>query len=174
MLPATFPRQAILARTSPVQAIGRARIVLPSIDRDLGNTTATMSLRIMLVDDDPASLGSLSRLLEKRGYSVKPISDSRTARDAALDFQPHVVILDYLMPVLRGGDVAWQIASDPFLRGTRIIILSAYSAGEIQRKLPATPIPILPKPIDFDVLVKLIQAETGQFQENPGADSSPH
>jgi len=133
-----------------------------------------MSLRIMLVDDDPASLGSLSRLLEKRGFSVKSISDSRTARDAALEFQPHVVILDYFMPVLHGGDVAWQLASDPYLRGIRIIILSAYSADEIQRKLPATPIPILPKPIDFDALVKLIQAEAGPFQENPGAGSSSH
>ena len=116
-----------------------------------------MSLRILLVDDDPASLGSLSRLLEKRGYTVKAISDSRLARDTALEFKLAVVILDYSMPVLHGGDVSWQIATDPFLRDTRIIISSAFSDEEFRRKLPDKPISILPKPLDFEALVKLIE-----------------
>ena len=119
-----------------------------------------MSLRILLVDDDPASLGSLSRLLEKRGYTVKAISDSRLARDTALEFKPAVVILDYSMPVLHGGDVSWQIATDPFLRDTRIIISSAFSDEEFRRKLPDKPISILPKPLDFEALVKLIEEDS--------------
>ena len=103
-----------------------------------------MSQRILVVDDDPASLATLSRLLEKHGYNVRNVSDSSVALEAAVEFQPHVVILDFLMPGMHGGDVAWQLASNPLLRDVRVIVSSAYSAEEIRRiylrrKFPSCP-----------------------------------
>src|SRR5215213_8318703 len=115
-----------------------------------------MALRILVVDDDPASLRALSGLLERRGFAVKTLSDSAQALAAANEFQPHVVVLDYLMPGLHGGDVAWQLASDPSLRHVRVVITSAYSTEEIRRKLPASRIPILPKPVDSEALLAVI------------------
>jgi CheY-like chemotaxis protein len=123
------------------------------------NRKNPMSLRILVVDDDPASLGSLCRLLKLRGYTVHELTDPTAALDEAVEFQPHVVILDYLMPRMHGGDVAWQLASNPLLRDVRVIVSSAYSAEEIRRNLPPTKIPILPKPIDFDALLQLIWDE---------------
>jgi len=119
-----------------------------------------MSQRVLVVDDDPDSVGTLCRLLERKGYTVHQITDPTKALDTAIDFQPEVVILDYLMPGMHGGDVAWQLASHPLLRAVRVIVSSAHSADEIRRKLPPAKIPILPKPIDFDALLRLIEDES--------------
>jgi two-component system OmpR family response regulator len=120
-----------------------------------------MALRILVVDDDPASLSPLSSLLERKGFVVKALSDSTRALEVASEFQPHVVVLDYLMPGMHGGDVAWQLASDPAFRDVRMVMTSAYSIEEIRRRLPPSRIPILPKPVDFNALLAVIQGEGG-------------
>jgi CheY-like chemotaxis protein len=118
-----------------------------------------MSLRILVVDDDPDASGALSRLLKIRGYSVREVNNSTMALEEAVEFQPHVVILDFLMPEMHGGDVAWQFASNPLLRDVRVIVSSAHSADDIRRQLPPAKIPILPKPIDLQALLHLIHEE---------------
>ena len=118
-----------------------------------------MSLRILVVDDDPSSVSALSEMLKRRGFTVRTETNSSAALADAIEFQPHVVILDYLMPGLHGGDVAWQIASNPLLRDIRVIVTSAYSADEIRPRLPPAKIPILPKPVDFVELLTLIREE---------------
>src|SRR6188474_1749702 len=104
--------------------------------------------RILIVDDDPQSTGGLRRFLESHGYEVHEQNDSTQALPSARAFQPKAVILDYLMPGMHGGDVAWQLASDPKLRSIMVIVCSGVGAREISRKLPPAPIPILEKPIE--------------------------
>jgi CheY-like chemotaxis protein len=118
-----------------------------------------MPLRILVVDDEPGATGALCRLLELRGYTTREVNDSTLALEAAEQFQPHVVILDFLMPAMHGGDVAWQFASNPLLRDVRMIVSSAHSAEDIRRQLPPAKIPILPKPIDLQALLQLIREE---------------
>jgi CheY-like chemotaxis protein len=116
-----------------------------------------MAHRILIVDDDVKTTGGLRRLFEHHEYDVQEVNDSRMALDQARSFQPHVVILDYLMPQLHGGDVAWQLASDPMLKATKIVICSAASRSEVARALPPCRIPILEKPVDFESLLRLVQ-----------------
>jgi len=115
-----------------------------------------MCHHILVVDDDPEATGGLKRLLEAHGYIVREENDSTKALAAAREFQPHVVILDYLMPNAHGGDVAWQFASDPSLRSIRVIICTGVAKEEIMRKLPPVRIPILEKPVDTDALLELL------------------
>lgn len=115
------------------------------------------SLRVLVVDDDPDSLESLSRLLLRKGYDVTTVEDSREALQTALEIRPDIVVLDFLMPDLHGGEVAWQLASNEELRDTRVVMTSGHDAEEIRRTLPPTRIPILAKPIDFEALLNLIE-----------------
>lgn len=71
-------------------------------------------------------------------------------------FQPHVVILDFLMPQAHGGDVAWQFWSDPQLRNVKVVLCSGAVKAEIANRLPPCTIPILEKPVDPDALVALL------------------
>ena len=87
-------------------------------------------------------------------------NDSAQVLAVAKAFQPKVVILDFLMPNLHGGDVAWQLSSDPFLRRVKVIVCTGYPESEISRALPPAPIPIVEKPIDADALLRLIREST--------------
>lgn len=116
-----------------------------------------MSYRVLTIDDDPQTTSGLKRLLERVGYEVQEENDARRALRTAKDFRPDIVILDYLMPELHGGDVAWQLMSDPFLHRTRVIICTALSAEEVAAKLPPARIPIVEKPVDPDALLTLLQ-----------------
>jgi CheY-like chemotaxis protein len=119
-------------------------------------------LRVLVIDDDPDSLESLSRLLIRKGFDVTTVEDSREALQTALEVRPDVVVLDFLMPELHGGEVAWQLASHAELCDTRVVVASGYDAEEIRRTLPPTRIPILPKPVDFDALLSLIDHTTNE------------
>lgn len=116
-----------------------------------------MSTRILAIDDDPDVTQGLRRLLEKNGYTVREENDSTHALQTAREFQPHVVILDYLMPRVHGGDVAWQLASDPELGDAKVIICSGVAVTDLHAKLPPAPIPILGKPVDTGTLLELIR-----------------
>jgi CheY-like chemotaxis protein len=82
--------------------------------------------RILLVDDD-AKLSSLVRIiLERVGhYSVREENRSFAAIETALEFRPHLCILDVNMPGKDGGDVATEIRNHPILRETPVIFLTS-------------------------------------------------
>jgi chemosensory pili system protein ChpA (sensor histidine kinase/response regulator) len=120
-----------------------------------------MPRRILAVDDDPEITAILRHLLELHGYEVREENESRAALPAAREFQPDFVILDYSMPGSHGGDVAWDLANDPLVSGTRIIFCSGLSEDEVRSKLPPTKIPILSKPINAEALLALLRESGG-------------
>ena len=120
-----------------------------------------MAQRILTVDDDPDTTASLKRLLTSRGFEVREENDSTKALETARGYQPDFVILDFDMPKVHGGDLAWQIASDPLLHNVKVIICSAVSQEELRSKLPPARIPILAKPVDSDALVELLRSPDG-------------
>ena len=124
-----------------------------------------MPIRILVIDDDVQTTTDLKRFLERAGYEVQVENDSTNALEGAHLFQPHVVILDYHMPTMHGGDVAWQLSSDPLLRGVKMIVCSGYPQSEISRALPPARIPIVEKPIDADALLQLIRESTEDIEQ---------
>jgi len=125
-----------------------------------------MAQRILTIDDDPGVTGALARLLEMKGFEVREENDSTRALETARAYQPQVVIIDFLMPHVHGGDVAWQLASDPKLRGVEMIICTGVSAEEITSKLPPVRIPILSKPVDTAALIALIEKAPAAVASN--------
>jgi len=115
-----------------------------------------MAERVLIVDDDIETTQGLQRLLGNHGFEVRGETNSERALETARVFQPHFVILDYLMPKVHGGDVAWQLASDAVLHATKVIICSGISKSEIASKLPPSRIPILEKPVNAEALLALL------------------
>jgi CheY-like chemotaxis protein len=81
------------------------------------------------------------------------------ALSTAKEFQPDVVILDFLMPRAHGGDVAWQLASETAFKHTpRMIFCSGVPTSEFALKLPPVKIAIMEKPVDSEALLKLLRS----------------
>ena len=125
----------------------------------LTNPTGHSPLRILVVDDDVATSGAMSRILTRKGYLVREENDSREVIATALDFRPDVVVLDFVMPGWTGGDVAWQLTAHPKLRATRVVVTSGWSPDKIRNSLPPSVIPIMQKPIDVEALVRMLEDE---------------
>lgn len=80
---------------------------------------------ILLVDDEPYILRSLSYLLTREGYRVETASNGEEGLARLRDLQPALVFLDVMMPRINGYEVCAQIKQDPALAGTYVIMLSA-------------------------------------------------
>jgi len=70
---------------------------------------STRSLRVLIADDNTDAADSLAELLELVGCVVKTCYNGGEVVPLAEDFRPDVCILDLLMPVLNGWDVAEKL-----------------------------------------------------------------
>jgi DNA-binding response OmpR family regulator len=80
---------------------------------------------ILLVDDEPYILRSLSYLLTREGYSVETASNGEEGLARMRELRPPLVFLDIMMPRMNGYEVCAQIKQDPALAQTYVIMLSA-------------------------------------------------
>ena len=64
-----------------------------------GTDTVT---RIVVADDDPASLEGLRALLAAWGYEVETAPDGRAALEKVSEVHPSAVITDLVMPTMNG------------------------------------------------------------------------
>lgn len=83
------------------------------------------SPRVLIVDDEPHIVLSLEFLLERAGYETAAAADGEEALAMVRRLRPEVVLLDIMMPNRNGYEVCQAIKSDPELRSTPVIMLSA-------------------------------------------------
>lgn len=81
--------------------------------------------RILVVDDDRDIVRLVRSYLEKAGYQVIAAYDGESAIHMLRREQPHLLILDLMLPDRDGWDVARLVRSDSQLAATPIIMLTA-------------------------------------------------
>jgi len=84
--------------------------------------------RILVVDDDPIIVETIVQALEEDefDYDVISAADGFEAGLQVNHFKPDLLILDIMMPDIKGNEVCRKIKSNPETKGTKIIVLSAY------------------------------------------------
>lgn len=80
---------------------------------------------ILLVDDEPYILRSLSFVLEREGYQVLTASDGVDALETIRRVKPSMVFLDIMLPRKNGYEICAEVKEDPLLSATHIVMLSA-------------------------------------------------
>ena len=93
--------------------------------------------RILVVDDDPIIVETIVQALEEdeHDYDVISASDGFEAGLQVNHFKPHLMILDIMMPDIKGYEVCKRIKSGAETKNTKIIVLSAYLDEEKFRKM---------------------------------------
>lgn len=85
-----------------------------------------MKKRILLVDDEPAFTRIVKINLEATDlFEVRIENQSHRVLSAAHEFDPHIILLDIVMPGLDGGDVKQQLKQSPRLKNTPVIFVTA-------------------------------------------------
>jgi adenylate cyclase len=104
---------------------------------------------ILAVDDEPANLALLRKLLIHQGYDVVEAVDGASALDAVAEHQPDLVCLDVMMPRVDGVEVCRRLRSQPRHAGLPILLLTALNSAEDRaRGLEAGANDFLSKPFD--------------------------
>jgi len=93
--------------------------------------------RVLIVDDDPIIVETLVQALEEdvHDYEVISAADGFEAGIQVNHFKPHLLILDIMMPDIKGYDVCKKIKSTEETKDIKIIVLSAYLDEEKFKKM---------------------------------------
>lgn len=84
-----------------------------------------MAKRVLLAEDEPNIVESLTFLLERAGYEVAVETDGRQALDTALQDAPDVMILDVMLPELDGYEILRQLRADRRAASLPVLMLTA-------------------------------------------------
>jgi two-component system response regulator MprA len=75
-------------------------------------TTDTLSVEVLIVDDEPAVVDALDRALVQEGYAVASAGDGRAALERVARARPDAVILDVSMPQMSGLEVCRRMRAN--------------------------------------------------------------
>jgi CheY-like chemotaxis protein len=100
----------------------------------MSTTAKTAKKRILAVDDQAANTRLVKLYLEQTNeYEVREENDSRAALLTAEAFEPHLILLDVMMPGMDGGELASSFKANPKLKAVPIVFLTAVvTKGEVQ------------------------------------------
>lgn len=84
-----------------------------------------VSLKILLVDDDPDILELLEYNLVREGFQIKTAENGQIAVEVAEEFLPDMILMDVMMPVMDGIEAGRIIKQKKNLKNTYLIYLTA-------------------------------------------------
>ena len=113
-------------------------------------------IKILVVDDEPNILQFLELGLQNEGFKVQTARDGMTAITLLNQFQPHVIILDVMMPGMDGFEVCRMIKKT---ENVAVIMLTAKDEVDDRVKgLTLGADDYMVKPFSFEELLARIYA----------------
>ncbi|GAA4922068.1 response regulator [Mucilaginibacter defluvii] len=113
--------------------------------------------RILVLDDNEDILDIVQETLSYEQFEVKSTAEGEHVLPLINDFKPDLVILDYRVSGMNGGEICRQIKNHPEYGDIPVIIFSAYinSGGELNAYGCDA---IINKPFDLGELVEKVNS----------------
>jgi CheY-like chemotaxis protein len=123
-------------------------------------------MTILIVDDDAGIRQLLLLFLEHKGYTAKTAANGLEALDLLQPGQPlpQLILLDLMMPVMDGATFRQTQQAEPRIAAIPVVVLSAAENIEAQAPL-LTADAYVPKPIEFDSLLQIVERYCQQSRE---------
>jgi len=124
--------------------------------------------KILVVDDDPGMLDTLSDVLTATGYETSMASSGRAAIAQAQANRFDLVVMDVQMPGLNGVQTLHALrALDPHVS---VIMMTAYTRDElVVESQRTTGFEVLSTPLDLDRLLPLVKWIVSSRPRRPSA-----
>jgi CheY-like chemotaxis protein/DNA-binding CsgD family transcriptional regulator len=104
---------------------------MPSINlKPLDDTAGVHKGLVLIVDDVPDNLAVLHDALDEAGYTVLVATDGASALQRAAQAEPDIVLLDAMMPVMDGFEVARRLKAGPETAHIPIIFMTGLTETE--------------------------------------------
>ena len=115
---------------------------------------------VLIVDDIPVNIILLKTMLARTNVKILTAVNGQQALDLVRELKPNVVLLDIQMPAMNGLEVLKEIKSDPNLKATAVIMVSAYTSPEdIEQSMNLGASGFIKKPVIMDILLSTVTAE---------------
>jgi CheY-like chemotaxis protein len=122
---------------------------------------------VLVVEDDPELLLSLSEVIESEGYGV---SCARHGLEALGRLRggvhPSVILLDLMMPIMNGWQFRYEQRQDSDLAKIPTVVVSAKTDSQ-QHAAWLEADDYISKPIDLNVLLRTVSRYCGAGRPSP-------
>ena len=119
--------------------------------------------RILVVDDEPDLLKSLSYRMKKSGYEVIEAASGEEGLDKAAKHSPDLILLDWRLPGLSGTEVYRRLKANPDLSHIPVLFLTASrelaDLESLKKEIGEASVMI--KPYDYNDLLARIKELAG-------------
>lgn len=118
---------------------------------------------ILVVDDDPDLVESVSMKLESAGYRVAKAYDGVEAMDRIKEDRPELVILDVMMPRKNGYELCDELKKSDEYKDIIVVLLTAVADAVTSTKYThmegksTLADDYIPKPIELDRLMEIVK-----------------
>src|SRR3989440_3828117 len=124
--------------------------------------------KILAVDDSLMLLSFVKEVLLEANYDVVSASSGEEAVREAQSSLPDLILLDFILPDMRGDEVCRRLLENPGTTGIPVVYMSGYGA-ELQASRSENPnvIGFLNKPFTSDLLIKTVETHMPRKSEEP-------
>ncbi len=114
-------------------------------------------MHILVVDDKQTVLNTLVTLLEGHGYTVHTACNGLDAFEKAQNFSYDLFIIDHLMPIMNGLQLAKNLSQQPSTKQIPMLFMTTQDMESVY-KLPEAQLftAMLTKPINEDNLISQV------------------
>ena len=122
-----------------------------------------MNNHILILDDSQDILDALQQALTDEGYTVTTYNHCEDILRTVKEHQPNLVLLDYLLFGINGGELCHEIKTDPLTMHIPVVLMSGYprvleSLGDYGSNA------FIAKPFDLEVLLTIVKRLIPQQQ----------
>lgn len=122
-------------------------VLMQEVSRVLEEERSTCA-SVMVVDDDPLVLATVTDLLQPEGFRVTTVQNPLHFWDALLEVAPDLLVLDIEMPHVSGIELCRVVRSDPRWAATPVLFLSGHTDPDtVHRVFAARADDFVSKPI---------------------------
>jgi len=124
--------------------------------------------KILAVDDSLMLLSFVKEVLIDANYDVFSASNGEEAVREAQSTMPDLVLLDFILPGMRGDEVCRRLLGNPGTAGIPVVYMSGYGAElQASRNELSNVIGFLNKPFTSDLLIKTVETHMPRKSEEP-------
>lgn len=121
-----------------------------------------MAKRLLIVDDEKTFTLTLRRRLELAGYETEEAHGGSDVSRRLVQRRFDLILLDYMMPDVRGNKVCEFIRADERHKDVPIIIITAYHDQDERALKAYGATEVLYKPVPAEDLLSVIRRHLGE------------
>ncbi|HWB27923.1 MAG TPA: response regulator [Chitinophagaceae bacterium] len=125
-------------------------------------------VRILLADDDEKERERLEGILGAQDFVVKTSRNGKLALFDAIEFHPHVIIINTSLPKMDGYEVLGHIRSNPLLQNIPVVVYTAQS-GNARKAMDLGADDILFKPFTDKEFLRSVKTRLERYQKQNSA-----